>query len=152
MKSEEIEKHQPTRKWGSSKYSSREMPRYSEEEKKKMGIITGKLRPKPEQENKQLKNIMEQDEKVKYAAFREIKRLIDEKEITFNKHDKWCAESITLKQKLEKINELDLELIQFYLEKLFRFYVNEGADKSTTDQLHEKLEQLRNLKKILQEK
>ncbi len=44
-----MEKHQPTRKWGSSKYSSREMPRYSEEEKKKMGIITGKLRPKPDE-------------------------------------------------------------------------------------------------------
>ena len=57
-----------------------------------------------------------------------------------------------LEQKLEKIKELDLELIQFYLEKLFQFYVNNKAEKSTTDQLHEKLEQLRKLKEILGEK
>ena len=61
-----------------------------------------------------------------------------------------CGEEICEYKKIvEKINELDLELIQFYLEKLFQFYVNNKAEKSTTDQLHEKLEQLRKLKEIL---
>lgn len=36
----------PLRKYGSPKYSSREAPRYTNQEMSKMGMVRGKLRPR----------------------------------------------------------------------------------------------------------
>ena len=53
MKSEQIEKHQPTRKWTSSKYSSIEMPRYDNcnNDDEPYGMKAGKLRPPTKRSN-----------------------------------------------------------------------------------------------------